>query len=545
MQTGLTQSSKLLGAILSFDILDPNQNIFQNTFLQASAGTGKTFAIQHLISRFLLEGEEPYKIDQILAITFTREAAKEMKERVQQNLRALRMSVISGQMEGYLTGVSTQKALERLEEAELSFDSAPIYTIHGFCKKMLVESALQASFPLKSDGDFDHRELMRRSIKDTLGDPEIPKWELMRLLGRARMDFDRLVNQLVVAMENSEEPEDSAAELGETLFSLQERGAKGGLLAGDFAQLLPHHKRVGNPAFPEQAEQLAKWIGGESPTESAWGELMSGSEWFLERFATSNVRLRAPDFDTLPLHYPGFSQELHDLLVPLWKKARDPARLLKRLASRCRKRFQELKAVHEVHSPDEILEAMEKASQNSEFHRHVSGKFKAVIIDEFQDTDPLQWKIIRTLFLEGEKKPHLFLVGDPKQSIYGFRKADVYAYMDGYKVLGEKSCANLTTNYRSRTALIDALNALFGKSEKWMELPRLPGALTYQPVRAGKGEGRKELGAPIEFCLGSGSIGRGRSFPTRSLEQGFLFPFIAARVVEHRQYHQMNKSILL
>lgn len=522
---------------MTFDILDPHQNIFQNTFLQASAGTGKTFAIQHLISRFVLEGDQPLKIDQILAITFTREAAKEMRERVEENLAALRIMVMNGQVEGYLGLVPPEEALRRIEEAELSFDSAPIYTIHGFCKKMLVENALYASFPLRSDGDFDHRVLMRRSIKDTLSDPAIPKWELMRLLGRSRMDFDRLVGQLIAAMEMGEKPEDSVAEFKEALLSFHERGIRASALASDLDLLIPHHKRMTNPAFPEQAQLLAQWIAGVEPTQSHWDGLLVDSEWFLERLEKDNVKLRAPDLTTLPLNYPRLSDELHEQLVPLWEKARDRSFLLKRMAQRCMSRFEELKRAHEVYSPDEILEAMEVASKNSTFQRLVAGKFRAVIIDEFQDTDPLQWKIVRSLFLEGEIKPTLFLVGDPKQSIYGFRKADVYAYMEAYKVLGEKSCAHLTTNYRSRAKLIDALNALFAKDKEWLDLPSLKGALNYQPVVAGRGEGREELGAPIEFCLGSGSIGRGKSFPTKALEQEVLFPFIAAKALEHRKTH--------
>ena len=526
-----------MGDILTFDILSEKQNIFQNTFLEASAGTGKTFAIQHLISRFLLEGEAPLKIDQILAITFTREAAREMKERVQENLAMIRKSLLEGKVEGYLKMLSPEQALERITEAEVCFDSAHIYTIHGFCKKMLVEGALEASFPLKSDGDFDHRQLMRRAIKDTLSDPKVPKWELKRLLKQSAMHFDRLVGMLIMEMENGGDHEDAVEAFAGSLSLFQERGIDASCLAQDFKLLMPHHKKMTNPEFPLQAAQLAQWIGSSHFDQGDWGELLASSYWFLQHMEKNHVKMRAPDFDTLPLHYPEFIPEIQSTLVPLWKKAHDRKYVLGRLAKRCKARLHALKAVHETHSPDEILEAMLKACQNPRFERYVSDKFRAVIIDEFQDTDPLQWEIIRHLFLSGDST--LFLVGDPKQSIYGFRKADVYAYMDGYKALGERSRAQLTTNYRSRKELIVALNALFGKVEGWLELPRLKGALKYHEVKAGRDEGRNDIGAPIEFCLGSGSIGRGRRFPTRSLEQNTLFPFIASRLIDHRQNHQI------
>ena len=109
-----------------FDILDPQLNIFQNYFLEASAGTGKTFAIEHLVIRLLLESEEPIELKEILAVTFTKDAAHEMKTRIRKKLESL-----------------LPEQNPRVREALASFDEIQVFTIHAFCHRMLTEFAFK------------------------------------------------------------------------------------------------------------------------------------------------------------------------------------------------------------------------------------------------------------------------------------------------------------------------------------------------------------------------------------------------------------------
>ena len=134
-------------------------------------------------------------------------------------------------------------------------------------------------------------------------------------------------------------------------------------------------------------------------------------------------------------------------------------------------------------NPDEILLQMRKAIELPLFAKQVRQKYTVAIIDEFQDTDSVQWDIFRSLFLEGPALRAFYLVGDPKQSIYRFRKADVYTYIQARDFLGEEHLYHLDTNFRSSKKLIGALNAFFARD--WLTLPKVNRTLPYIPVQAG------------------------------------------------------------
>src|SRR5690606_15460837 len=125
---------------------------------------------------------------------------------------------------------------------------------------------------------------------------------------------------------------------------------------------------------------------------------------------------------------------------------------------------------------------MQKAIDVPKFKAKVRQKYQAAIIDEFQDTDKVQWDIFQKLFIE-EPLQALYLVGDPKQSIYRFRKADIYTYLAARVTLGEENAYVLDTNYRSSKSLVSALNALFERP--FLYLPKLKEILPFYPVKAG------------------------------------------------------------
>ena len=173
---------------------------------------------------------------------------------------------------------------------------------------------------------------------------------------------------------------------------------------------------------------------------------------------------------------------------------------------------------------------MQKACKNESFLKKLKNRYKAAIIDEFQDTDPIQFDIFKTLFLKNEKILAFYLIGDPKQSIYSFRKADLYTYLDATKKIDEINY--LDTNYRSTKPLIDSLNAIFAKefSKNWLKLPNIDSSLEYIPIKAGlkdKFDFQDDL-APIHFFISEGS--RVKKWPTDEMENKF-FTFIANEIL--------------
>ncbi|MBS0628669.1 MAG: UvrD-helicase domain-containing protein [Verrucomicrobia bacterium] len=367
-----------------FDILDPELNIFQNTFLEASAGTGKTFAIEHLVIRLLLESKEPIQLKEILAVTFTKDAAHEMKARIRKKLESL------------LPGNNP-----RVRQALANFDEIQVFTIHAFCHRMLTEFAFEARTPFQMNSPENLQEI-RQVVIDFLrtGDKRF-QTEISDLMKRCRYDLDQFVNR-VLSSDSSE-------------------------------------------------------IGKE-----------------------------------------------------------------------CRERWR-IKASRSDHFTfDDLLNKMETALDIPAFLDKVRAKYQAVIVDEFQDTDPVQWRIFEKLFLD----THLiYLVGDPKQSIYRFRNADIYTYMRAAEVLGADKKAYLDTNFRSTPQLIDRLNALFSEKSNWV-------SLHYHPVKAGRSEA-KLTEEPIYYFGARGKQGRERSWPTKQMEEEKLFPFIGSEIIRLHKEHEI------
>ncbi len=155
-------------------------------------------------------------------------------------------------------------------------------------------------------------------------------------------------------------------------------------------------------------------------------------------------------------------------------------------------RLANLKREAKLQSFDDILVAMDGALVNDEFAQAVRGRFDAVLIDEFQDTDTVQYGIFKTLFMaEGEGPQTLVFVGDPKQSIYSFRSSDIAVYSAAVKDVGRTM--QLTANWRSTPVLVDAVNAFFAEGEG--RQPFLTDSIRFSPV-----EGKAVKKAPLALA---------------------------------------------
>jgi exodeoxyribonuclease V beta subunit len=371
----------------SFDVLTAPLGV--PTLIEASAGTGKTFSIKHLVLRLVVE--EGFSIDRILVVTFTKAATAELSSRIRQHIADaddyLKGTLPAGDVDGILVeqakrweeqGIAREEVLRRLGDALARFDSAPIYTIHSFCEKSLRSRAFSASdnfdFDLaESDADF-----RRTAIED------FERRELDRLQGADPAFLEKLLD----------------ADAWDTV--LQQLSA--------------------NPA------SLAKRVLQSEGEEKA----------VLERFC---------------------------------REAPAELRALKRQAR--------------VRSFDDLLadmyERLTSGATAESFAEAVRGLYDAVLIDEFQDTDPLQFAIFRKLFLEGKaagKKRSVFFVGDPKQAIYRFRSADLNTYLAARRLIGNTK--RLPVNYRSTPRLVQAVNAFFTTGS--VLSPFLRSDMTFSPV---------------------------------------------------------------
>lgn len=504
----------------SFDVLDPQLELSRHYLLEASAGTGKTFSIENIILRLLLEGDDPLLLEQILAVTFTRAAVADMKTRVRANLRNILeacKSALQGRFEDRIPAFlssyfeagddSISVLKRRLEGALAAFDQAPIYTIHSFCAKMLREYMLEGGVLVDvGAGEEDlPRSRLRQIVKDYL------RTELMDgVISHAQLDvvikdakgFDKLVRSLsdyvsaLVPIIPAMDYGVMYSQFVDGMSALKRQiNVSGEALLKDFFVLAPYYKGVceGRKA----ADKKVKAVNVELMTRFAG--LFDKDEWDNGDFdflithngvwnSVLDPKVKFSKFPALATTYPSFSDTFGRLVEPIVKLAGDPQSIFSILAAGCQTMGQRILTESEQISFNSLLQNMHRACQQSSFVERVRARFKAVIIDEFQDTDPLQWDIFRTLFPPTDRSwGCLYLVGDPKQSIYSFRQADIYTYLDAAQAIGTAGKATLNKNFRSEPSLIHALNAIFDPAfaSNLIALPRLGTSLAYEAVLPG------------------------------------------------------------
>jgi exodeoxyribonuclease V beta subunit len=534
-----------------FDVLARDLNVYGTHFLEASAGTGKTFAIEHLVTRLLFEGKAPLTIDQILVVTFTRASTRELKLRIRKNLIRTQQALKARESEwDYLLALiekgpdAIDGALTRIAEALISFDQAQIFTVHGFCHRMLSECAFEAkiAFDPPSPEEGEQRGLITAKIRETLRDklkmPAYSTSQITRVLKRHHWKIGKLVQSLYRTVGRHQEiyPFSSF----ETLYQrFQEALSRLEAIElhpwlDDFLALKVCYYDMKPHIHEENALLLGKILAHKSCTHEEFDHLLSQEELFLEKMVPEKLMKKAklPDFSQL--HYPELLLKLQSTLLPLLKEGSHPGKIFLGLARDCQEVCQEVSQQQEQFSPDDLLKRMQAALAFPEFVEKVRSRIRAAIIDEFQDTDPVQWEIFQKLFLN-EQMQAVCLVGDPKQSIYAFRNADVYTYLAAASQLGEQSHAYLDTNFRSSATLVDALNRLFCAHEGkgWMRLPAQGSTLSVPPVKAFHPPEESSVSnrGSVHFFLATGiATHLTKKWPTEQMQEEAFFPFIAQEI---------------
>jgi exodeoxyribonuclease V beta subunit len=535
-----------------FEVLKASTPIFGRFFLEASAGTGKTFAIEHIVVRALLEATHPITIDQILIVTFTRAATRELRLRIKANLLKTFLILQSNQQgPEYLdpirlgTSAGVFSAKRKVEEALCNFDGASIFTLHGFCYKMLSEYAFQAGtfLDVESPEESSHYQKIYCVVEDFLR------------AGLTKINFSPA--QIQIALKISSKGLDGlckkiASYVEKELFIPPKEGFFASMhvfqnnlsdikcrhrisLEGfidDLKILMPMYKKM-RPDHLQQAKDLFTFHERANQYE-AFDKIISCKDYFLDLLVQDNLK-KGKDPYKLRLSSYDMIQDLIKNILPIIKAASDPQEIFLRLVQECIERWKQSAEYQESFSPDDLVKKMVDAVKNPFFHEKISQKYHVAIIDEFQDTDPHQWDLFKSLFVDSLQEKTIFLVGDPKQSIYAFRNADVYTYLQAMKTLGEENRLFLDTNYRSTPEFVHALNTLFTRriSSSWMQLPSLNQSLDVRAVKAKDVYNLHEHHndrAAVHFFIAEGNLGRGKKWPTEEVEEEMLFPFIASEV---------------
>ena len=443
--------------------------------IEASAGTGKTYAIAMLLLRFVVE--QGISIDKILVVTFTKAATEELKHRVRSRLAEVKM-VINGcpdkadlQVIDWLNKLRIEPELikQRLDLALLNLDQAGIFTIHGFCQRILREHALESGQLFDAELT-DDLALIKQACADDFWRRQLYKrteWEVAVLTANYKTPDQLLASVDFVASHVSIFPDvenlDSALQELQRLVNLAkaelEYSAK--YLLERFSEQKFKISYTG--AFERHCHALKDWLEGHTTqipdneaflllTGNGLKEALNGIKFKANKIHTSEQR-KADYLAELKVNTAPFDAlaKAFENMTLFFRRA-----LLETLRMELDKRLQQLN----VMSFDNLITQLADALQGENGNRliiELRQRFEVALIDEFQDTDDSQWFIFSSVFAASSQ--YLYLIGDPKQAIYKFRGADIYSYLDAQK--SAESKFTLEKNWRSHPHLVDAVNALF------------------------------------------------------------------------------------
>lgn len=545
----------------SFDILCRTTPIYRSALLEASAGTGKTFAIEHWFVRLLIE-PDPHRqqacaLPEILAMTFTRAATNEMKGRIRHNIAKaihfLHHPALEPDVPDYLQAILTCSLEQqtiirmRLEEALACFDEAQIFTLHGLCARALKERAENACGRL-SESPLDEvvynviDDFFRTGLQPSLCHP----LQLKRLLGHFRGDADALkdalAKQITAGLTIASAPNytDRFLAFQKAMRHLSQTYQwQADKLLDDFDRQVHQYKNLMDK--PPQGHRPAVERMALQFNQSSWS--LSDFEMILRDdlvLAKLERKARAKPGSEPILWYPDASSLLQKHLSPIIDATLDPRHIFGWMAQQCQTHLQRYCEEEEIGGPDQILQQMLAALDDPQFASNIQRRYRVVIVDECQDTDPIQWAIIQRLFLQRNLQSHLILVGDPKQSIYAFRQADIYTYLSTADTFPSESRLALRTNFRSHPNLVHAVNNLFSQSHcpGLIALPRLQSALPFPAAVATPHCLRNSLSdnkGAIHFILLKAKRGRARIWPSEELERNMIFPAIAHEILNLSQ----------
>jgi len=435
--------------------------------IEASAGTGKTFNITRIYLRLLLE--KKLKVQNILVVTFTKAATEELRGRIDSELRAALSNwgmrdLTDPFYDSLEKKVSKEAASLILREAISDLDEAAIFTIHGFCKRVLTQQAFASGLPFDLEMEADSYEIKIEAIRD---------W--YRLLERTPAcyltltdywltpeDFHKAFSPLLSEGLNIEgnDPE----KIKQTYIE-RKRRAKVNLEIHSsliFAELIDSHKDKN--ARGEEYEALLNWLSDEQvgikqtlaiPKEAA--SVFDG-----KRYARKPAEIK---------------DALNDVFDPL----KDLKKQVLKLDDQIQRAEADVIAInaiksisHTISERKQVLATLDfddlilsllnslKGSGNEVLVEQLISQYPVALVDEFQDTDPNQYAIFERIYINiaiNKTETALYMIGDPKQAIYGFRGGDVFAYLTARNNADQQWY--MDTNWRSSSLLINGYNRLF------------------------------------------------------------------------------------
>lgn len=462
--------------------------------IEASAGTGKTFTIAGLYLRLLLghgsaetKHRVPLTVDQILVVTFTEAATAELRDRIRARIHDARIAFARGHssdpvIQPLLNEFDDHKqAAEILLQAERQMDEAAVYTIHGFCQRMLTQNAFESGSRFNNEFVTDESHLKAQVVADYWRRNFYPlpftlAGEIRQLWGSPSALLSDISNYLTGAPLSLSVPamKGSLADVHtENLKKIDQLKAQWRDSQDDFLALISdsdiNKRSYTKKSLPTWLEAVNAWAATET----------TGYDYpdKLEKFAQNILSEKTPK-GSAPQHAVFAAIEAF-LANPISLKAP----LLAHAIEHCRVMLASAKNQKQWLSFDDLLTQLSASIDTDESEllaERIRTLYPVAMIDEFQDTDPLQYSIFSRIYLNNPECG-LFMIGDPKQAIYGFRGADIFTYIKARNQVSAHY--TLGTNWRSSADMVQAVNQVFALPDSPFiydsDIPFLP--VNYSP----------------------------------------------------------------
>ena len=465
-----------------------------HSVVESSAGTGKTFLLEHLFVDLILT--HGLACEEILVVTFTEKATAELVIRLRaliSRLAALRAddtkAIEAASAPASASWVIDDKAKRILNEALLAFDRASIFTIHGFCQRVLRDHAFV-------QGRFFDEELIGEEAAFAGAFHEVLRTQAASDLAapiEAYLASGKTVERLADLLHECEREKTTPlrvrfdeARLAAALAAWQPVVADDRHLKQRLKNAKVHHSTIKSIIHRlARASEIVAACRGDSVRFLAAMHSFPHERRMDGGLGYVVERLHAADTSLADLARA--VRELDEATVPL------EAFLAERLSPLVRERAARRKRRAGLFDFSDMLALVAGALADpgpagSSLLEALRRRYRHALIDEFQDTDDVQWSIFRRIFVEPRGSHALTVIGDPKQAIYGFRGADVHAYLGARQALQAAGGSRLVLdrNFRSTADIVDATNLIFDQGAEFF---RRESGITYdEHVRCGRAD---------------------------------------------------------
>lgn len=457
--------------------------LYGERLIEASAGTGKTYTIAGLYLRLLLghgpvieEGEDagqpsaherPLSVTEILVVTFTEAATAELRGRIRGRIHEARLAFMRGESKDALLSQllaeveDHELAARRLLAAERQMDEAAVFTIHGFCQRMLKQNAFESGALFETEFLTDDSQLRLQAVSDYWRSEFYPVDKPLASAVRALWPSPAaLLREMGSWLDNSELEMRPPA--GDETLAARHQAAMARIEAVK-REWLAQGDEIRRQTDGQVSRYTGKNYEGWLAKIADWAQIDASGYAIpkeLERFGQTVLEENLKKGGAVPT-LPLFSQI--DELLASRPGIRDL--ILQRAAVVVRGRMQASKRQAHQLSFDDLLKDLDGALGSGLGERlceRIRATYRVAMIDEFQDTDPQQYRIFHRLY-GGHTDTALLMIGDPKQAIYGFRGADIFTYIQARRNVSAHY--TLGRNWRSSRALVAAVNGLFERAK--------------------------------------------------------------------------------